>query len=113
MAKDKSKLKAIIRRMKDDEPEEQKAFHGFAFVESMTRIVVGLNEGAIRVWREEKDLGPYEISNQDLHDKVFDLYNVGTFPRIIAVEVAKMPRVTAVEWTDRKGCGGVIYVSWP
>jgi hypothetical protein len=113
MARDRKKLKDILRKMKDDEPEPEKADHGFAFVESMTRIPMSVSGAVIRVWREESDLGPYQLANMDLREVAYKMGNQGTFLRVIAVELAKMPRVTAVEWLDENGDGGVIYGEWP
>jgi hypothetical protein len=98
--------------------ERIKPQHDYEFIESMTKILLKdvtldldcREWGAIRVWREEKDLGPFELSNQDLRDKAAEFHPM--YGREIAQALALMPRVTAVEWVNQFGDGVVIYTEW-
>lgn len=97
--------------------------HSYDFVESITRIEfpppckngVARIEGPIsiaRVWREKDDIEPSDLEDMDLFAAVEDMHPV--YIREIAVKLAELPRVTAVEVTRAgDGKGIVIYRQWP
>lgn len=108
MVKKSKRLKEALRKMKAEESKP------LAFIESITRIQVGSLEighcGTIRVWREESRVEPYELQNLDLYETVASYHPM--YIREIAIAITKLDRVTAVEYTNAEGNGGVLYVTW-
>lgn len=82
----------------------------FPCVESMTKLRIGYFD--VRVWRDESNVGEYD--NSDLLALQKSLQHLGqpnSKEHELAVEVSKLPRVSAVEVTW-EGDGIVLYTQW-
>lgn len=67
----------------------------------------------VRVWRQEEE--DAVINNDDLRTLADDMTVSCNFhdPLAVAKEIAKMPRVNAVEVVDSDKRGVVVYLGWP
>lgn len=76
--------------------------------ESMTKAVLNQHGWSMRVWRNESKF----TSGPDPEVISTVINNFNRPPMIVAEEVAKLPRVEAVEVLDQDGNGSLIYPDW-
>lgn len=84
----------------------------YPVIESMTIVeILGLR---VRVWRDEEVL-QNTYDNSDIVRKVqsFPITGIATDKVGIVRTVLQMDRVTAIEITDERGVGPVVYREWP
>lgn len=79
-------------------PGQPKKGHGFGRISSVTCVTLkwdGREVARVEAWREENDLGPFDLTNVDIHECVAKFHP--TAFREIACAVANLPRVIAVK----------------
>ena len=82
----------------------------FPCVESITKLRIGYFD--VRVWRDESTVGIYDNNDlMKLEKSLADMGKPDSNEHDLALEIAKVPRVSAVEVTW-EGDGIVLYTQW-
>ena len=95
----------------------KKPKHAYDCVESITRLELKDTQSEqivtiVRVWREQESIDNYDLDDLDLWEAIKDMHPM--YLKEIAVKLAEMPRVNAVEVIRASdGKGILIYPVWP
>lgn len=81
------------------------------FYESMTKAHYEHSGVTLRIWRRESELPVYNDFFTELQTIISKIPGDASMEEIVKI-ISAVPRVTALELTDKDGNGAVIYLEW-